>query len=82
MILSTPEHQETMENVAAKCSAKVSLIPMVTSMPSNNMFSEHSGEEAIGSVVELIREIEDSCMIKGNSCLLIPLAFTSLHQAL
>lgn len=81
MILSTPEHQETMENVAAKCSAKVSLIPTVTSMPSNNMFSEHSGEEAIGLVVELIREIEDSCMIKGNSCLPTPLAFTSLYQA-
>ncbi|CAL9204086.1 unnamed protein product, partial [Musa hybrid cultivar] len=71
MILSTPEHQETMENVAAKCSAKVSLIPTVTSMPSNNMFSEHSGEEAIGLVVELIREIEDSCMIKGDDPALI-----------
>ncbi|KAJ8465456.1 hypothetical protein OPV22_028008 [Ensete ventricosum] len=71
MILSTPEHQETMENVAAKCSAKVSLIPTVTSMPSNNMFGDHSGEEAIDLVAELIRKIEDSSMIKGDDPALI-----------
>ncbi|WOK99280.1 malonate--CoA ligase isoform X1 [Canna indica] len=71
MILSTQEHHETMKNVAAKCSAKVSVIPTVTSMPPNNNCNEHSGREAVNLVAELIREIEDSCLLKGDDPALI-----------
>ncbi|XP_074587556.1 putative CoA ligase CCL8 [Curcuma longa] len=71
MILSTQDHQEIMENVAAKCSAKLSLLPTLTSMPLRDNLNEHSGERAADLVAEVIRKIENSNKLKGDDPALI-----------
>lgn len=71
MILSTQDHQEIMENVAAKCSAKLSLLPTLTSMPLRDSLNKHSGERAADLVAEVIRKIEDSNQLKGNKFLAV-----------
>ncbi|XP_008793069.2 LOW QUALITY PROTEIN: malonate--CoA ligase-like [Phoenix dactylifera] len=64
MILSTQEHQQLLENVAAKCSSHLSLIPAITSM-------EQSGSAADNMVAKLIGEIEDSRIAEGDDPALI-----------
>ncbi|XP_074572056.1 putative CoA ligase CCL8 isoform X1 [Curcuma longa] len=71
MILSTQDHQGIMENVAAKCSAKLSLLPTLGSMPSRDILNEYSGETTANLVADLIRKIEDSSLLKGDDPALI-----------
>ncbi|KAJ0986057.1 hypothetical protein J5N97_004413 [Dioscorea zingiberensis] len=59
MILSTPEHQELMENVAAKCCAHFSLIPSVTSIPSETGSREVSKNGATDLVSKLMGNFSD-----------------------
>ncbi|KAG6480822.1 hypothetical protein ZIOFF_057409 [Zingiber officinale] len=71
MILSTQDHQGIMENVAAKCSAKLSLLPTLASMSSRDILNKYSGETAANLVADLIRKIEDSSLLKGDDPALI-----------
>ncbi|KAG6736935.1 hypothetical protein POTOM_060118 [Populus tomentosa] len=47
MVLSTEDHQELMQNVAAKCSAQFSLIPSVHRISSHESLHDHSQVEEI-----------------------------------
>lgn len=66
MVLSTKEHHEIMENLSIKCSAYCSILPSVTSIPSEINPQEPSSNEAISSVSTLITETNSSKKIKGE----------------
>lgn len=66
MILSTPEHQELMKNVAAKCSAHFSLIPAVTSISSEAGPHEHSENGVTDVVSKLMGKFVDSKSSEGK----------------
>jgi malonyl-CoA/methylmalonyl-CoA synthetase len=76
MVLSTKEHHEVMENLSIKCSAYCSLLPPITSIPSEINPQEPSSNEATSPVSTLITQINSSNKIKGE--LLTPLSL-SLH---
>ncbi|ONM37712.1 Long-chain-fatty-acid-CoA ligase-like protein [Zea mays] len=71
MVLSTKEHHEIMENLSIKCSAYCSILPSVTSIPSEINPQEPSSNEAISSVSTLITETNSSKKIKGDDPALI-----------
>jgi len=66
MILSTKEHHEMMENLSIKCSAYCSLLPSITSIPSEINPQEPSSNEVTSSVSSLITEANSSNKIKGE----------------
>ncbi|KAG2600896.1 hypothetical protein PVAP13_5KG555500 [Panicum virgatum] len=71
MILSTKEHHEMMENLSIKCSAYCSLLPSITSIPSEINPQEPSSNEVTSSVSSLITEANSSNKIKGDDPALI-----------
>lgn len=71
VILSTQEHQELMENVAAKSSAHLSFIPAVTSISSKANLNDRSGNGECDMITKLIADIEDSRMAEGDDPALI-----------
>ncbi|KAH7651754.1 malonyl-CoA/methylmalonyl-CoA synthetase protein [Dioscorea alata] len=71
MILSTPEHQELMKNVAAKCSAHFSLIPAVTSNSSEAGSHEHSENGVTDVISKLMGKFVDSKSSEGDDPALI-----------
>ncbi|CAL4973930.1 unnamed protein product [Urochloa decumbens] len=71
MVLSTKEHHEIMKNLSIKCSAYCSLLPSVTSIPSEINPQEPSSNEVTSSVSSLITEINRSKKIKGDDPALI-----------
>ncbi|KAF8663776.1 hypothetical protein HU200_055102 [Digitaria exilis] len=72
MVLSTKEHHESMENLSIKCSAYCSLLPSITSIPSEEVNpQEPSSNEVTSSVSSLITEINSSNKIKGDDPALI-----------
>lgn len=66
MVLSTKEHHEIMKNLSVKCSSSYSLLPSITSIPSEINPGEPSSNEATSSVSTLITEINSSKKIKGE----------------
>lgn len=66
MVLSTKEHHENMKNLSIKCSAYCSLLPSITSVPSEINPQEPSSNEVTSSVSSLITEINSSKKIKGE----------------
>ncbi|CAO2194764.1 unnamed protein product [Urochloa humidicola] len=71
MVLSTKEHHEIMKNLSIKCSAYCSLLPSVTSIPSEINPQEPSSNEVTSSVSSLTTEINSSKKIKGDDPALI-----------
>ncbi|RLN23381.1 hypothetical protein C2845_PM07G23800 [Panicum miliaceum] len=71
MVLSTKEHHEIMENLSIKCSAYCSLLPSITSIPSEINPQEPSSNEVTSSVSSLITEVNSSNKIKGDDPALI-----------
>ncbi|XP_066379728.1 probable CoA ligase CCL8 [Miscanthus floridulus] len=71
MVLSTKDHHEVMENLSIKCSAYCSLLPPITSIPSQINPQEPSSNEATSSVSTLITQINSSKKIKGDDPALI-----------
>jgi malonyl-CoA/methylmalonyl-CoA synthetase len=71
MVLSTKEHHEIMENLSIKCSAYCSLLPSITSVPSEINPQEPSSNEVTSSVSSLITEVNSSNKIKGDDPALI-----------
>ncbi|XP_058114248.1 probable CoA ligase CCL8 isoform X2 [Magnolia sinica] len=70
VLLSTEEHQDLMENVAAKCASQFSLIPPVPSIPLSTNLHEQSNTGNV-DVVTLFKEIENSKMAEGDDHALI-----------
>uniref|UniRef100_A0A6V7QTY1 4-coumarate--CoA ligase n=1 Tax=Ananas comosus var. bracteatus TaxID=296719 RepID=A0A6V7QTY1_ANACO len=71
IILSTQEHQEVMENVAAKCSARLSLLPAVTSMTPKKDPDELSETKLTTSTSALVAKLDESRKAAGDDPALI-----------
>ncbi|XP_020092828.1 malonate--CoA ligase [Ananas comosus] len=71
IILSTQEHQEVMENVAAKCSARLSLLPAVTSMTPKKDPDELSETKLTTSTSALVAKLDESRKDAGDDPALI-----------
>ncbi|KAL0906527.1 hypothetical protein M5K25_025028 [Dendrobium thyrsiflorum] len=71
VVLSTQEHQELMEKVAAKCSSNFSLLPSVTSGPANTDSLEAAGNDQFHLISKLIEEMSDSRKFEGDDPALI-----------
>ncbi|XP_072972110.1 probable CoA ligase CCL8 [Typha angustifolia] len=71
IILSTQEHRELMENVAAKCSAHFSLLPTVTCMPPKVESHEPSGNGEAIPISDLMAKINGLRIAEGDEPALI-----------
>ncbi|TVU35043.1 hypothetical protein EJB05_16910, partial [Eragrostis curvula] len=71
MILSTKEHHGIMDDISTKCSAHCSLLPSVTSIPTEINSQESSSNDVTSSVSSLIAEINSTSEIKGDDPALI-----------
>lgn len=67
MVLSSGEHQEILESVAAQCSARFSLLPFVTSMSPKTESQEHSQNGKASMISNLAAEVEKFPIKEGNA---------------
>ncbi|OUZ99991.1 AMP-dependent synthetase/ligase [Macleaya cordata] len=68
MLLSTEDHQVLMENVATKCAAQFSLVPLIPSMSSKTITDGHSKVDMEKNLKE---EIENSKVAGDDPALII-----------
>lgn len=66
IVLSSEEYKVILENVAAQCSAKFSLLPTVTSMSPKTESQEHSQNGKAGMISNLAAEVGKFPIQEGN----------------
>ncbi|KAF3334260.1 malonate--CoA ligase-like protein [Carex littledalei] len=71
MVLSSGEHQEILESVAAQCSARFSLLPFVTSMSPKTESQEHSQNGKASMISNLAAEVDKFPIKEGDDPALI-----------
>lgn len=71
MVLSSGEHQEILESVAAQCSARFSLLPFITSMPPKTESQEHSQNGKASMISNFAAEVDRFPIKEGDDPALI-----------